>query len=88
MHDFASTAFPHAGLAFSDMHIALPQIVAGDNAGLEARIREVNELAGKGRYPSGPLVPAVARGFAAFERQDYAATVAALEPIVGELERL
>ena len=88
MHDFASTAFPHAGLAFSDMHIALAQVVAGDNAGLESRLREVNELAGKGRYPSGPLVPAVARAFAAFDRQDFSATIAALEPIIGELERL
>ena len=41
-----------------------------------------------GRYPSGPLVPAVSRGFAAFERRDFSATIDALEPIVGELERI
>jgi tetratricopeptide (TPR) repeat protein len=88
MHDSATTAFPHAGLAFSDMHIALAQVVAGDDLGLEARVGDITELARKGRYPSGPLVPAVARAFAAFERQDFAATIAALEPIVGELERI
>ncbi|HEY1260473.1 MAG TPA: tetratricopeptide repeat protein, partial [Stellaceae bacterium] len=61
MHELATNAFPHAGLAFSDMHIALAQIVAGDDAALAARAREVEELAHQGRYPSGPLVPAVSR---------------------------
>ncbi|HEX6440817.1 MAG TPA: tetratricopeptide repeat protein [Stellaceae bacterium] len=88
MHELASTAFPHAGLAFSDAHIALAQVVANDDEGLAARARGVDELARKDRYPSGPLVPAVSRAFAAFERQDFSATIEALEPIVGELERL
>ncbi len=66
MHDFANSAFPRAGLAFSDMHIALAQAVAGDDAAPEERIRQIDELARQGRYPSGPLVPMVARGFAAF----------------------
>ena len=88
MHDFATSAFPRAGAAFSDMHIALAQAVAGDDASLEARARQLDELARDGRYPSGPCVPAVARGFAAFERRDFAAAIDALEPIAGELERL
>jgi hypothetical protein len=37
MHDFADSAFPHAGAAFSDMHIALAHAVAGDDAALDAR---------------------------------------------------
>ena len=37
VHDFANSAFPRAGAAFSDMHIALAQAVAGDDAALEAR---------------------------------------------------
>src|ERR1700731_2077017 len=32
MHDFATSAFPRAGAAFSDMHIALVEAVAGDDA--------------------------------------------------------
>src|SRR5438477_13142350 len=40
-----------------------------------------------GRYPSGPLVPAVSRAIAAFERRDFSAAIDALEPIAGELER-
>ena len=70
------------------MHIALAQVVAGDAAELEARARQMDELARQGRYPSGPLVPAVSHGFAAFERRDYAAAIEALEPIAGELERI
>ena len=88
MHDFATSAFPRAGAAFSDMHIALAQAVAGDDAALEARARQIDELARKGRYPSGPCVPAVSRAFAAFERRDFAAAIDALEPIAGELERI
>ena len=88
MHDFANSAFPRAGVAFSDMHIALAQAVAGNDAALEARARQIDELARNGRYPSGPCVPAVSRAFAAFERRDFSAAIDALEPIAGELERI
>ena len=88
MHDFANSAFPRAGAAFSDMHIALVQAVAGNDAALEARVRQIDDLARQGRYPSGPCVPAVSRAFAAFERRDFSAAIEALEPIVGELERI
>jgi Tetratricopeptide repeat len=88
MHDFATGAFPRAGVAFSDMHIALAEAVAGNDAALEARQRQIDELTRNGRYPSGPLVPAVSRAFAAFERGDFSAAIDALEPIAGELERI
>jgi len=88
MHDFATGAFLRASTAFSDMHIALAEAVAGKGAALEARERQIDELAHNGRYPSGPLVPAVSRGFAAFERQDFSGAIDALEPVAGELERI
>jgi Tfp pilus assembly protein PilF len=88
MHDFATGAFPRAGLAFSDMHTALAEAVAGNDAALEAREGQIDELTRNGRYPSGPLIPAVSRAFAAFERQDFSAAIDALEPIAGELERI
>jgi len=88
MHDFANGAFPRAGVAFSDMHIALAQSVAGNDAALDARTQQMDELARQGRYPSGPLVPAVSRAFAAFERGDFSAAIDALEPIAAELERI
>ena len=88
LHDFATAVFLSAGLAFSDMHVALAHVVAGSDLVLEARARQIEELARDGRYPSGPLVPAVSRGFAAFERRDFSAVIDALAPIVGDLERI
>jgi hypothetical protein len=64
------------------------QVVAGNDAALEARARQIDELARQGRYPSGPFVPAVSYAFAAFERRDFSAAIDALEPIAGELERI
>src|SRR6202011_3832529 len=88
VHDFANSAFPRAGAAFSDMHVALAQAVAGNDAALEGRERQMEELERQGRYPSGPCVPAVSRAFATFERRDFSAAIDALEPIAGELERI
>jgi tetratricopeptide (TPR) repeat protein len=88
MRNFANDAFPRAGAAFSDMHVALVQAVAGDDAALASRTQQIEALAHEGRYPSGSCVPAVADAFAAFERRDFAAAIDALEPIADELERI
>jgi Flp pilus assembly protein TadD len=85
---YAAGAFPHAGAAFCDMHVALAQTVTGDVAGLQTGSRQMHELAARGRYPSEGLVPAVSDAFAAFERRDFAAAIGRLEPIAGELERI
>jgi hypothetical protein len=52
------------------------------------RERRINELAHNGRYQSGPLVPAVSCAFTAFEQRDFSGAIDALEPVVGELERI
>jgi hypothetical protein len=88
IHDFAASAFPRAGAAFSDMHIALAQAVAGNDTALEARARQIDDLARAGRYPSAHCVPAVSHAFAAFERRDFSAAIDALEPIADDLERI
>ena len=48
----------------------------------------MEELAREGRYPSGPYLPALARGFAAFERGDFSGAIEALAPLAGENERI
>ena len=88
IHDFATGAFPRAGVAFCDMHLALVDAVAGNEAALATREGQIDELARNRRYPSGTLVPAASRGFAAFERRNFTAVIDALEPIAGELERI
>jgi len=88
MHDFAVSHFPRASVAFPDLHVVLAQSIAGDVAGLEARTRQMEDLARAGRYPSGSVIPAASRGFTAFARGDFDTAIAALEPLLAESERI
>lgn len=88
IHDFATRMVPRPGNGHADVHVVLAQAAAGDGAALEARVRQMEDLARAGRYPSGPYVPALARAFAAFQRQDFAGAIAALEPVADETERV
>ncbi len=88
LRDFTRMAFPRPGIAFADWHAALIDAALGDADAVEARATELEALIGAGRYPAGPAVPAAIRGFAAFQRQDYPATIAALAPMLAERERL
>ena len=88
MYDYAGEALPRPGSGLADLHVILAHAVMGDDAAIEARNREIEELAAAGRYPSGSYLPALARGFAAFERWDFAATIEALAPLAGQNERI
>jgi len=88
MCDYARTMFPRAGNAFVDWHVALAEAATGDEAALETRVREIEELAREGRYPASPVVPAFVRGFAAFARQDWPAAIGAIEPLLDQRERI
>ncbi len=55
VHDFADSAFPRAGAAFSDMHVALAQAVAGNGAALEARMRQIDDACARGPLSVRPL---------------------------------
>ncbi len=88
LYDYANGALPRPGSGLADLHVILAQAVMGDDAGLEARARQMAELAGEGRYPSGSYLPALAPGFAAFERGDFSGAIEALAPLVGENERI
>ena len=84
MYDYASSALPRPGAGLADLHVILAQAVMRDDAGLDARARQMEELAREGRYPSGSYLPALARGFVAFERGDFAAAIEALTPLAGK----
>ncbi len=88
MYDYAGEALPRPGSGLADLHVILAHAVMGDDAALERRNRQIEELAAAGRYPSGSYLPALARGFAAFERRDFAATIEALAPLAGQNERI
>jgi Flp pilus assembly protein TadD len=88
VHDFTRRMFPRAAIAFVDTHAALAAAVTGDGAALDTRLGEMTELAKAGRLPSGPVVPALSRAFAAFLRQDFSAAIDAIEPVLAEHERI
>ena len=73
LYDYANSALPRPGTGLADLHVILAQAVMGDDAALDARARQMEELARDGRYPSGSYLPALSRGFAAFERGDFSA---------------
>ena len=86
--DFARRLFPRAMIAFADTHIVLADAVTGDAAALEARLQDMEAMAREGRFPSGPVVPALARGFAAFLAGDFPGAIAAIEPVLDQHERI
>jgi tetratricopeptide (TPR) repeat protein len=88
LYDYANSALPRPGSGLADLHVILAQAVMGDDAALDARARQMEELAREGRYPSGSYLPAVARGFAAFEHGDFSGAIAAFAPLTGENERI
>lgn len=88
IHRFARAMFPKPGMAFADLHVALAEAVAGDGAALEAWVAQVAALERAGCYPSGTVLPALAAGFSAFARQDYAGAIAAIAPVLSERDRI
>lgn len=78
---FALKIFPNPGIAFGDTHAALAHAIAGETSMLE---RLISEPTG----PAGEVVSKLAEAFAAFARQDWAATIALLTPVMGSHERV
>jgi hypothetical protein len=68
--------------------VILAQAVISDDTAIEARSRQMEELAQAGRYPSGSYLPTLARGFSAFERKDFAVAIETLSPLAGQNERI
>lgn len=88
MYDYGNSALPRPGAGLADLHVILTQAVMGDDAALDARARQMGDLAREGRYPSGSYLPALSRGFTAFERGDFSAAIEALAPLAVESERI
>ena len=88
LQDYANSALPRPGSGLADLHVLLAQAVMRDEVGLDTRARQIEALAREGRYPSGSYLPALARGFAAFERGDFSSAIETLSTLVGENERI
>jgi tetratricopeptide (TPR) repeat protein len=88
LYDYANTVLPRPGSGLADLHVILAQAVMRDDEGLDARTRQMEALVREGRYPSGSYLPTLGRGFAAFERGDFADAIAAFAPLAQESERI
>jgi len=88
VHAYANSALPQPGSGLADLHVILVQAVMGDEGAPEMRARQIEALAREGRYPSGAYLPALAGGFAAFERGDFSSAIETLAPLAGENERI
>ncbi len=89
MHSYANSALPQPGSGLADLHVVLAQAVVGnDSIALDSRAAQIEHLARESRYPSGSYLPALSRGFVAFERGDFAAAIEAFAPLTGDNERI
>ena len=80
--------FPHASLAFADLHAALAEAATGNVDSLRARIAGLRSLARDGRLPPGDVAPALCAAAAALGRGDNADAAQILEPALAELPRV
>jgi len=75
-------------MSLADWHVALTFAATGDDEALDGWIAAIEEMASAGRYPSGSVIPRVARAFAAYQRGDHATAIALIEPMLPERERI
>jgi tetratricopeptide (TPR) repeat protein len=80
--------FPHAGLAFADLHAGLAEAATSDADGLEGRIAGLHRLLADGRQPPGEVAPALCAGPAALARGDNKEAARILEAAMAELPRI
>ena len=78
---YAAKWFPNPAMAFADVHAALAHAMAGEGSAL-AKIAEAPKGA------AADVVGPVATAFGAFARADWSGTIAALQPVMAEHERL
>jgi tetratricopeptide (TPR) repeat protein len=88
MHDYANSALSRPGSGLADLHVILAQAVMREAPALDGRADQIEDLAREGRYASRSYLPALSRGFAAFESRDFPAAIDVLAPLAGETERI
>jgi hypothetical protein len=86
--EYAKREFPKAGVTFSDVHSALAYAVSGDATAHQTLATQLRDRQAAGKLAAGPIVPALADAFGACARADWQAVVRAIEPLLGEHERI
>jgi tetratricopeptide (TPR) repeat protein len=86
--DYASRTFPKLSLPFVEMHMALLAAATGNQAALDGRLQSIEQRLKEGKLLAGPVVPHIYRALSAFAREDYAACVAQLDGVLGDVVRI
>ena len=76
------------GFVFGDIHAALAYASCGDEEALSNVIDTLTALDAKGHAVAGTVALPLVRGAAAFAAGDYAAALAHIEPVDGEIHRM
>jgi hypothetical protein len=84
---YAQERFPATPAHFHELHCLMAWAIAGEWNLYERRLAELRARAAKGTLPPGGVVPALAEGFGAFVRGDYAAAARAIEPFAADIVR-
>ena len=85
---YATPAFPGAGFAFADVHMALLAAATGDKDAVERRVSALMGMIEAGTLAAGPVVPAICRAALAFADGDHAGCARILEPVAAEVVRV
>jgi hypothetical protein len=87
LHEYTQRAFPKAGLPFIDVHAELAATVSGAEDALDRMLAIAQRIAA-GRYPAGDVVPLIAKGLAAYAREDWNAAIEALAQALPQTVRI
>jgi hypothetical protein len=85
---YAASAFPKAGSAFVDPHMAILAAAIADQEDVERRAAALEALVEAGTMAAGPVVPALCRAALAFANGDHAGCARILQPLAGEVVRI
>ncbi len=85
---YATPAFPDAGFAFANVHMALLAAATGDKDAVERRASALMGMVEAGTLAAGPVVPAICRAALAFADGAYGTCAHILEPLASEVARV
>lgn len=88
VRDYADKSFPHARIAFADVHRAIACAATGDSAALEQLTRELREGMEAGTLPAGPVTETLAQAFGAFASSDWEGAITLFKRALPETVRI
>jgi tetratricopeptide (TPR) repeat protein len=88
VREYADRSFPHARIAFADIHRAVACAVTGDRAALEQLIRELRDGMETGILPAGPVTETLVEAFGAFGEGDWGRAITLFERALPETVRI